>query len=163
MDEWWCEWEGWWWWCSHPHKHCSVLCSESKWLLFGQSLLVFVCAAEELVSERKEDFAKEARTCLVLFLEPVGGALWFFLFFFIPDLGVFERLVSNLRLTFASHLGLDIGSAVFSCSIKICVVLESSELSNYKIYWLLLLRASWDWICWFCTQDLGGVGGRVLN
>lgn len=34
----------------------------------------------------------------------------------IPDLGVFERLVSNLTLTFASHLGLDIGSAVFSCS-----------------------------------------------
>jgi hypothetical protein len=42
-------------------------------------------------------------------------------------------------------------------------VLGSSELSKYKFCWLFLLRASWDWICWFCTQDLGGVGGEFLT
>jgi hypothetical protein len=131
-------------------------------LVWAKSSSLCLCCRG--VSVREEGGFCEGNKNLLDFVPRTSWrcTLIFSFFFLIQDLGVVERLVSNLRLTFASHLGLDIRSAVSSCS-RCGWCLRAQNFQNNKIYWLLLLRASWDWIRWFCTQDLGGVGGEFLT
>lgn len=159
MDEWWCDWEGRWWWCSHPHNivlSCALKAMTLVWAKFSS-----LCLCCRGVSVQEEGGFCEGNKNLLDFV-PRRCTL-IFSFLFDSRFGCGWKTCFQSKTYFCFSLGAWHSICCFLL-LKMWVVLEkSSELSKYKIYWLLLLRASWDWIRWFCTQDLGGVGGEFLT
>jgi hypothetical protein len=144
------------------HIHITLFCLVlwKQWLLFGQSFLVF-CLCCRGVSVQEEGGFCEGNKNLLDFV-PRRCTL-IFSFLFDSRFGCGWKTCFQSKTYFCFSLGAWHSICCFLL-LKMWVVLEkSSELSKYKIYWLLLLRASWDWIRWFCTQDLGGVGGEFLT